>query len=38
MEGLILLVLLAVLYFLPTIVASKRGHQATAAICVLNIF
>ncbi len=38
MEGLILLVLLAVLYFLPTIVASTRGHRAAAAICVLNIF
>lgn len=39
MEGLIIiLAILAALYFLPTIVASQRGHQATAAICVLNIF
>ncbi len=36
--GLILLAIVAAIYFLPTIVASNRGHQSTAAICVLNIF
>jgi Superinfection immunity protein len=38
MVGFVLFALLAALYFLPTIVAANRGHQSTAAICVLNTF
>jgi len=35
--ALILLVFLAVIYFIPAIVASSRGHSQAGAIWVLNI-
>jgi hypothetical protein len=37
--GLLLLALFAlVIYFLPTIIASNRGHKNTAAIFIANLF
>jgi uncharacterized membrane protein YGL010W len=42
MEGFVLLVVLGVaaigVYFLPVIIASKRGHHQTNAIGALNTF
>ena len=35
--GLIVLVILLAIYFLPTIVASNRGHQSAGAIFFLNL-
>lgn len=37
MSGLLLIGLL-VIYFLPTIVAMKRGHRNGPAILILNLF
>lgn len=36
--GLFTLVIVAVLYFLPSMAARSRGHHNTAAIFVLNLF
>lgn len=33
-----LLIFLLVLYFLPTIIAMRRGRMNTASIAVVNIF
>jgi hypothetical protein len=40
MEGVVVLALIALvlLYFLPSLVANRRGHRNTGAIVVLNIF
>ena len=38
MEISILMWMIIILYFLPTVIASLRHHQQTAAIAVLNIF
>lgn len=38
MEGVLLLVALGFIYFLPAGVASGRGHQSSGAILVLNLF
>lgn len=35
--GLISLAIILAIYFLPTIVASNRGHQSTGAIFFLNL-
>jgi len=36
--SIIVVALILNLYFVPTAVAMKRGHQNTAAIVVINIF
>lgn len=36
-SGAIILILLVALYFLPAIVASRRGHQNATAITVTNV-
>lgn len=36
-DGLILLAIMLAIYFLPTIVASTRGHQSAGAIFFLNL-
>lgn len=36
--GLAVLIILLLLYFLPTYVASKRNHKNTTPIFVLNLF
>lgn len=38
MNGLIILVLMLIVYFLPTIVARYRFHRNTAGVFVLNLF
>lgn len=38
MDGLILLVAIVALYFVPTIIAASRKHHNTAAIFLLNFF
>ena len=38
MEALVLLALVAAVYFLPWIVAAKRDHHQTVAIGLLNLF
>jgi uncharacterized membrane protein YqaE (UPF0057 family) len=35
--GFVFLVLLAVLYFVPGIIAQRRGHHNTTAIVALNV-
>lgn len=37
-SALIVLLILVASYFLPTIVASARGHKNTLAIFLLNLF
>ena len=37
MEGILLLILAAALYFLPGIIASSRGHHNAPAIWILNL-
>jgi len=34
----VLVIILGVFYFLPTIVASSRGHQSVVGIFFLNLF
>lgn len=36
--GLVVLIILLFVYFLPTFVASKRNHKNTTPIFVLNLF
>ncbi|MCC8953229.1 superinfection immunity protein [Bradyrhizobium sp. Pear77] len=36
--GLIIIGMIIAAYFIPSFVASGRGHQNTAAIVVMNIF
>lgn len=36
--GLVLLGVLGLIYFIPSIIAAKREHHNTTAIVVLNIF
>lgn len=36
--GLIILLIVAVFYFIPTMVASNRGHLSVAAIFMFNLF
>jgi hypothetical protein len=38
MELLGVLILLLIIYFLPAIVASRRGHHNASAIFVLDLF
>lgn len=38
MEGLILLIILALAYFTPSIVAGSRGHGNVTPIVLVNIF
>lgn len=38
MEGLVALIALLVLYFLPSVIGVSRAHNNTAAIIVINIF
>jgi hypothetical protein len=33
-----LVVILVVCYFIPTVVAFSRGHHNAGAICALNVF
>lgn len=37
MEGYVYIVLLAVAYLLPTLIAYNRGHKNQNAICLLNL-
>ena len=37
-HGLVVLVVLAVLYFLPTIIAADRGVTNTGSVIVVNVF
>ena len=37
-EGIGTLSLLALLYFLPAIVAMMRGHRNTGSVTILNLF
>jgi Superinfection immunity protein len=37
-HGGVLLLVVAVVYFVPTIIAYSRGHHQRAAICVTNVF
>jgi Superinfection immunity protein len=36
--GLFTFAILAVIYFLPAFIASKRNHRQTTAIALLNLF
>lgn len=36
--GLIVLLIVGAIYFLPSIVASARGHLSTGSIVVINLF
>jgi Superinfection immunity protein len=36
--GLVALLVLALVYLLPTLIAFARGHHQRAAICVTNLF
>jgi RsiW-degrading membrane proteinase PrsW (M82 family) len=36
--GFVIIALMIAAYFIPSFVASGRGHQNTAAIVVMNIF
>jgi hypothetical protein len=38
MDGLFILLVLLVLYFLPTMIASGRKHHNSGAIFALNLF
>ena len=37
-EAFVLLLILVVIYFLPTLIASSRGVRNTGSIVVLNLF
>lgn len=38
MEGILFIVGVVLMYFLPTVVSASRGHKNTPAIVVLNLF
>ena len=38
MGGLILLIIMGIIYFVPTIVANNRNHKQSTAILLLNLF
>ncbi len=38
MDGAFLVLILIVIYFLPAMIAQRRGHQSDTAIFVLNLF
>ena len=38
MGGLILLIIMGIIYFVPTIVANNRNHRQFTAIFILNLF